>query len=259
MSKTDLIGIPFPVSLINEPSNIQNNSVKIDENYLLELLNYSTYFMFKSKGEKFKAVISQSNGEADAYCDEYEIDFKRFESNSFFQMLREKGLRYREFKNSSLVLNSRDIKKDIKYKAIYRLAKESNEINIEIDKEYSWIRKLLSTNKNILLLFPYVFSKQNRKNEEITAKEVGKEFYEVFFNFFEYRKKQCPNFDTFFVFIFDDNFCLFKLEENTLKLIEQISCRNISTFMNKLSKVYFWINFEDIEKIFDFSDIGGNL
>lgn len=259
MFKSDLIGIPFPISLIKEPENIQNNDAKVDEIYLLELLNCSSYFMSKSKGEKFKDIISQSNGEADAYCDEYEIDFKRFESNSFFQMLREKGLRYLEFKNSSLVCNSRDIKKDIKYKSIYRLAKESNETNIEIDNQYSWIRKLLSTNKNILLLFPYVFSKQNFKNEEINAKEVGKELYEVFFNFFEYRKKQCPNFDTFFVFIFDDNFCLFKLEENILNFIEQISCRNISTFMKKLSKVYFWINFKDIEKVFDFSNIGGNI
>lgn len=259
MFKTELIAKPFPFSLLVEPDNIQDNIAKVDEEYLLELLNSSTYFLSKFNGKKFKPIISQSNGESDAFCDDYKIDFKRFESKLFFQMIREKGLRYFEFENSSVVIKPRNINKAIKYKSIVTFAEESKFKKIEIDNEYSWIRKLLSTKKNLLLLYPYIFSKRNRRDEEITAIEVRNELNDVFFNFFEYRNKQCPNFDTFFVFIFDDNFCLFKLEDNILKLIEQISCRNVSTFMNKLSKVYFWINFEDIEKIFDFSDIGGNI
>lgn len=259
MFKTELIAKSFPFSLIVEPENIQDNNAKVDEEYLLELLNNSIYFLSKFNGKKFKPIIFQSNGESDAFCDDYKIDFKRFESQKFFQMIREKGLRYSDYGNSSVVIKPRNINKAINYKSIFTYAVESNNINIEIDTEYTWIRKLLSTKKNLLLLYPYIFSKRNLRDEEITAIDVRNELYDVFFNFFEYRNKQCPNFDTFFVFIFDDNFCLFKLEDNILKLIEQISCRNVSTFMNKLSKVYFWINFEDIEKIFDFSDIGGNI
>lgn len=259
MFKTELIAKSFPFSLIVEPENIQDNNAKVDEEYLLELLNNSTYFLSKCNGKKFKPIISQSNGESDAFCDDYKIDFKRFESQKFFQMIREKGLRYSDYGNSSIVIKPRNINKAIKYKSIFTYAVESNNINIEIDTEYTWIKKLLSTKKNLLLLYPYIFSKRNRRDEEITAIDVRNELYDVFFNFFEYRNKQCPNFDTFFVFIFDDNFCLFKLEDNILKLIEQISCRKINKVMEKLSIADSSTNLKDTEKIFDFSDIGGNL
>lgn len=60
------------------------NEYKINyEDYLIELLNASPYFMTMTGGEKFEQITQQSHGEADAIANDYALDFKLLVPSEF--------------------------------------------------------------------------------------------------------------------------------------------------------------------------------
>lgn len=64
----------LPAALINK-GYIKNELDCNYENYLLELLNTSSYFRIKGKSE-YNKPINENNGQCDAIAEDYELDFK---------------------------------------------------------------------------------------------------------------------------------------------------------------------------------------
>ncbi|MDR3906464.1 MAG: hypothetical protein Q3X66_08460 [Evtepia sp.] len=76
---------PLPAPLVIN-NYIQNYPSRRYEDYLLEFINASSFFLEKSNGNRFHAPASEAHGEPDAISPEYQIDFKLLGSTSSFHL-----------------------------------------------------------------------------------------------------------------------------------------------------------------------------
>ena len=94
----------------------------------------------------------------------------------------------------------------------------------------------LKTSKNLLLYFPvkFWFDEIDVPSKSEALEKIMQALNYDFESLFEYRNYVTDKFDTYFVTIYLDSFYIFKIEENKLKIIDNIKFEKLSTFI-KLS------------------------
>ena len=230
------------------PGNVKGESIGNYEQYLIEVLNASSWMKQHHKAP-FRAQIIQDSGQCDAYSDQYGLDFKLIASESAMQATSILSLQTIKNDEHSYTLVGPE-KPDgrvrvthfphaLRGKTIEELLAIRTKATKRRDMAYDINRLLnkLETKKNLLLFFPYRyrFEIPGDKTDDILT-IVGK-CDDGFGTVLSYRSQKFIDLDTFFVFMYDYDFILCKWENSHLHFLEQLDIEVSKTFMH-ISQTY---------------------
>ncbi len=224
------------------------------ENYLLEIINASKYFMEKSGGEKYQAPIEESNGECDCNSAQYSVDFKLAASetamrgrNLFSDGIYCLAQGVVAHGGAKIEPNNPDYKpiQATRLHAAMRCLsiEELKEIKLSKDKKQGIntdIRaflETLETKKNIFLFFPYEFFTDEVTEFEDKVIEITEAINKDFAVALSYRKELLPKYDTYLMFIYAGYFVITQYNKNKLEFIEAIEEKYSPTYLNLKSYV----------------------
>lgn len=218
---------------------------EIYEKYILEIVNASTYFT--QKYGIFEKPILENNGQCDAISNVYSLDFKRMLArdlceienlsrdvlidlgNGGFGCVRHKS----DLKNTNatLLLNAIKDKTLIEVENIIN-SKQKNQVEREIAYFFS---NVINVKKNILIYVPARFEVNKETRLDNNLNIVLNEFSKTLFSIGEFRCKYQKNYDTYLIFLFEENFVLCKFDNRNLVFKDLIN-KNRSQFYYELTK-----------------------
>lgn len=220
---------------------IKNEPQSNYELFLIEYLNKSDFFQKKSSYNHYEQPETESDSELDAISDTYSIDFKLLASPSYLR-----GLRLTS--NSVSTLNNgltayglpRNEGKSEKVSEIHTLLRPLNlnmlfeirnsTIKYEpLSDEYEIIKVLntIETQKNILLLFPKVFSFDVEIKISLISTIIGEALENDFKVLAKYRSLVVNSFESYILTKFEDAFLLFQFSPNGFTHIETFDANNL--------------------------------
>ena len=191
------------------------------ERYMTELLNCSTFFMNKTKGEKLCWIEKQDHGECDAVTSDYSIDYKLFSTCSSLQAKRETSGSIIKCGEGCIAFGIARLPAGEQFKYIRTVAalrkyslKELKRISDDskdcIEKNVSGILKNLRTKKNLLLFYPYIMSFSEPHTFIDGCKCIEDAFNYDLNNIRIYRKSIASGFETYICTIYDNNLLIFQ-------------------------------------------------
>ena len=202
------------------------------EDYLVELINKSEFFLAKSGGEQYCRPASEAHGECDCVSNQYQMDFKRIasktqlQSKSLFsmQIVVVGGVTlYCAPKKQSNENDLKPFKATILHAALRPLLKEAlvvlRQSNVKangIENDIMHYLKNLDTDKNLFLFFPYNFFFEENDDFQVGLSLAIKGINEGFGESMKYRQEQHSSLDTFFAFIYSQNMIILSLEKDEL-------------------------------------------
>lgn len=243
----------LPAALIIK-GYIKNESGCNYENYLLELINKSSYFRSKGKSE-YNKPVNENNGQCDAIANDYELDFKILLAASSLQASNLFSPSISKVSDGITTYGEcKKPKGEIKATQIhvaFRTRNLSDLLQLKID--YTGVRKQcietdvlkvlnnLETLKNLLLYFPvkFLFGENDVLSKSEALEKIMQALNYDFESLFEYRNYITDKFDTYFVTIYLDSFYIFKIEEHRLKIVDDIEFEKLPTFI-KLSNYHLF-------------------
>ena len=194
--------------------NYYIGSKDVYEKYICDCLNLSSK-MIEFCGGTFSKIEEQSHGEPDVIVNtsNYGLDFKLMISQTLAE--------FRNLSSAQIVEIAKGVKayhpgKAIKQRAVLlpnacRNITEAELTQYRAKKDVlskaivHFFDRTLCTQKNILLYLPLFITTVNKSipySERVSI--VENEFSTTLQYIFDYRRKNCPNLDTFFVYILND-------------------------------------------------------
>lgn len=241
---------------ILHPEAIIKGFVKNDDKcnyelYLVELLNSSRWFA-DNFNRTFTWCEKQSHKECDAYSGEYGLDFKliasktRLQASSIFSSqttLLCDGV----VVNSMSKVQGKEIKATRLHAALRQLAYDDLK-NIGtaqydhqcLEDDVQTFLKNLETCKNLMLFFPYKLYFDLEHKQENTIEIILEALNSDFKQSFIYRSMHAPNYDTFFVTIYDDVFLIMEVKDTTLHYLDTVPINKCEIFMHLLDYADWW-------------------
>ena len=233
---------------------VQGESKCNYEIYLLELLNCSRWFDQHFPGG-FTAPISEARGEDDANNYAYHLDFKLFGAQTAIKARNllspsitklQNGITiYGESKSNETITATRihvAFRRRSFSDLIELLDKQDYaDLTIEESDVYAAL-KVLETQKNILLFYPVSFEFDKEAgaiNDKEAVELISTAMNMDFKSAFEFRKNKAKELDTFLTCIYNDEFLMYKITDNQMKLIDTIKATNLPTFV-ELSNYKEW-------------------
>lgn len=238
------------------PETIIEGFVKNDDKcnyelYLVELLNSSKWFTDKYK-ERFIWCENQSHKECDTYSGEYGLDFKLIASKTRLQasnilssqtvllcdgvvmncMCQAPG-------NEICATRLHAALRQLTYDDLERVSDTKYDHQCLEDDVQSFLKNI-ETHKNLMLFFPYklYFDLEHKQENaiEIILEALNSDFKQSFI----YRSMHAPNYDTFFVTLYDDNFFVMEVKDSTLHYLDTVPINKCDTFMHLLDYADWW-------------------
>lgn len=188
------------------------------ENYLIEILNWSSFFRSKSKDlSEYTAPKKQDNGEADAYSSEYQIDFKLLVNEEVMCSLSknkptvdkshiDQGIIIVNDNPNPIPIAHKNILADIMSISITEVQNR----NFLSDTAKHYIENL-EKNKNLLLYYPYEYI----GDAAYSVTGFSKMLEQVFSTSLSYWKQKYPDKDTFICIKVNEYFLIFEWFDNT--------------------------------------------
>lgn len=230
---------------------VQNDDKCNYEFYLVELLNSSKWFADNYK-ERFIWRENQSHKECDTYSGEYGLDFKLIASKTRLQ-----ASNILSFQTTLLcdgvVVNSickgpgNEMRATRLHAALRQLSYDDlKKISVAkydhqcIEDDVRSFLKNIKTRKNLMLFFPYklYFDLEHKQENaiEIILEALNSDFKQSFI----YRSMHVPNYDTFFVTIYDYDFLIMEVKDSALHYLETVPINKCATFMHLLDYADLW-------------------
>ncbi len=219
------------------------NNIKVNyEDYLIELLNSSLYFMKLTNSERFNAIKEQSHSECDAETSNYQIDFKLLVPTEFmkYKNISLPDVDYKHLRDGFISVNDNEnsLNKDLKIKAdnsfVNYLAnvcianKEKLLTMKDNDTILSSSIKNMLVEKNVLAFIPCDF------NKEINCIAIVKKLFNPLFSL-----RDDINKDTYITFLQGDYFYLLQYSKGNYTLLEKVHKIMIQTFYDLYKLTYF--------------------
>lgn len=220
------------------------------EQYLIEIVNATPYFLQLSKGKAYKHPSEENHGEWDCVANYYAMDFKLVASESRLRALNlfskqihvDNGVifycapkisrgdrRYKPITATRLFAALRNLT----FEELNKIRKEPH-IKRGICKDVRYLLELLETDKNLFLFFPYdIYFDDDGSFEEglsIALSAIGADFQ----NSLLYRAECCPDRDTHFCFIYARHFIISTWQNHSLQLLDTIPVGKSPLFMKLL-------------------------
>lgn len=230
---------------------VQNDDKCNYEFYLVELLNSSKWFA-DSFNKEFKLCENQSHKECDAYSDEYGLDFKliasktRLQASSIFSsqttLLCDGVVARSMSKVQGKEINATRLHaalRQLTYDDLKSIGTAQYDHQC-LEDDIQTFLKSLETCKNLMLFFPYKLYFDLEYMQESAIEIIIEALNSDFKQSFIYRSIYAPGYDTFFVTIYDRDFLIMKLKDNTLYHLETVSINKCATFMHLLDYADWW-------------------
>lgn len=213
------------------------------EKYLLELLNHSTYFKEKGKGE-YCHPIEESHGECDAISSNYELDFKLLASSSSLQAqsilslsvskIADGIISYGRCKKPDGYIESTRIQAVCRYMKLedfIEIFNKKKENMNTIEKDILKVLNSLKKEKNILLFYPFNIWVDDKieiqELDNIITSALNNDFQSLFL----FRASSANGFETYFVTLVFEDFFIYEVHNQKLILIEKVNSSLLSTFV----------------------------
>lgn len=213
------------------------------EYYLVELLNNSEWFSTHYP-KKFIWCPNQSQGECDAYSDDYGLDFKliaaktRLQASSIFSpqidVITDGVVSYSASKVRGKTIPATRLHAALRGNSVEALKTIRTEecAHQGVESDLQTYLETLETPKNLMLFFPYRFRFVEDLLQTDPVGTVIKALNHDFNQSLVYRASQAPNYDTFFVTIYCNDFILCKVNNDTACYIESIPTDKCPTFVH---------------------------
>lgn len=217
------------------------------EMFLLEFINQSHLFLTKSNGEYYHKPISESNGECDAISCTYEVDFKLILGQSRTQVLKKTSQRITVLSNGGIAYGIPeeigkhqciDLHLALKGKSVAELKKICKDCNSNdlINRDINAYLKSIMHNKNLLLLFPFIF--EYKGDFDISINEIIEAIYDDFSTSLSFRNELYAK-DTYFSFFYDKHFHILQFVEGRLIHKEKIPIDSSNIFIELVNYYSF--------------------
>jgi len=221
------------------------------EDYLIEFVNQSDFFLAKSEGDRFIHPGEESHGECDCVSDAYQMDFKLAASKTKLQSKRlfssqihvgngwtsyggpqkEPGSKgYKPIKATFLHVALRSLRQN----DLDAISK-SNVKQSGIENDLRHFVQCLQVNKNLFLFFPYNFFFDENNDFDLGLMLAVQGLNQDFCESMIYRQKECPEKDTFFAFLYAQHLVILEWRGEQLVYIEKIPIQRSPLFMKLLN------------------------
>ena len=230
----------LPGYYLQPKKHLNKLGIKSYEDYLLELVNESSFFLKKLTGEdkKYSPPLSEENGQCDCTSDSYELDFKLLGTDSSFEAsnLRTDELVFPSGTTDCVICcankaNSKGTaSSNHQYTWINALLRDFD-TSKNASKEMRNLQRLFKTKKNVLLFYSfYTFFGLYALDIEEAVSLIIDMLNSDFKKAFAYRKRTAPQYDTYFVFVYswwndetkfyEDYFVICQVIDDQMHLIE---------------------------------------
>ena len=220
------------------------------EDYLLEFVNSSTFFLAKSKQQPYLHPVSEANGEWDCTSPTYQIDFKLAAAES---MLRAKRLFSKQITYlNGITLVSAPLKKssDPDYKPIQATCifaalrglvlpellaiQNRSSCTDQIERDICHLMKTMQCDKNLMVFFPYNFYFDEPLDKAQARHFLIEALNQDFRQMLSYRSQVCPQRDTYFSFLYARKWIVLEWKNAKLVPVDAVSIRKSPIFMRLL-------------------------
>ena len=220
------------------------------EDYLLECGNSSAFFLEKSKQQPYLHPVSEANGEWDCLSPAYQMDFKLAASES---TLRAKRLFSRQITyQNGVTFISTPLKKsgDPGYKPIQatRIFAALRGLSLsellaiqnkspcadQVDRDICHLMKTMKCDKNLLVFFPYNFYFDEPLDKVQARQTLIEVLNQDFRQMLSYRSQVCPQRDTYFSFLYNQEWIVLQWKNTELTLIGTVPIQESTLFMRLL-------------------------
>lgn len=221
------------------------------EEYLLEFVNKSSYFLSKSQGASYIAPKSESKRECDCNSSHYELDFKLIASKTSLQgrSLYSSGIT--ALNNGGIIMtgSSKVGKGSIQTTRIHAALRgynfeqlcqlATNKIKKQGLENDIWeLLDTLSTKKNLLLFFPYKFGFETSYDFDSGVEQIRQALQDDFKCTMEYRNFVSKDFDTYLCFIYDEHIVFLKEKNLDLCYMDAVQLSESPIYQKLLN--YSW-------------------
>lgn len=216
------------------------------EDYLLELLNRSSFFLQKSHGDRYIPPETESHGECDCNAESYKIDFKLIASSTALQprntlSLGKVALADGVTLTTAPKRRNESIRTTIIYAALRSYSYEQLvQLRIAAPKKHGIERdvfqllKKLETEKNLLLFFPYCFRFDHHYDFMDGVGQIQIALNGDFENAMRYRHNAVNGYDTYMAFIYDGNMVFMEKRSDQLCYIDHVSLKESPIYLKLL-------------------------
>ena len=233
---------------------VKNDPLCNYEFYMVELLNLSKE-MRKLHPKEFVWQGDQAHAECDAYSGDYGIDFKLIASQSRMKATSNFSYQYTLLTDGVTAIgeskaNALHREKEMTVTRLHAAIRQTSLDDLERirndtsllphEKDIQVFLKKLETKKNLLLFYPYEFSYKENIHPEGEIEFLASALQDDFVNAFRYRSKVLPDFDTFLTTVYYNDFVLFRIIDNQLKLMDVVSGNDCPTFKHLRSYEEIW-------------------
>lgn len=231
-----------------------NNRDDSYEDYLLEFVNASRYFLEKSNGEVYSKPNSEAHGECDCNSKNYSLDFKMLISRNVAQGKREftseiieycpgvhgfgeprvtpKDSNYKPIQGCSIsyLFRNHSVKELLKlceHEKTINPLKQKDHI-LQEDKELLEILKVIGKKKNIFAMLPYelICDSSGDDAKKLVFNQISQDYNSLFL----FRKAVCPEYDTYIGYVYKDMFFLSSFDNGNAVLLEEVPLSCSPTF-----------------------------
>ena len=239
------------------------------EDYLIELLNESPYFMSRTNNCRFHHSKSESNKENDAVSGQFDLDFKLVMSSSGIEAEVAYNNRFLRDNNGVVieyvqdppqertlvtwllgdlgrVRSSEQINQILSSQASTIPMKRRNSTNIEAHRQGElkiFIDNLLKE-KHLFFFIPCIafFENTNLSTQEETI-ILGNELSYIFESFFKYRNVERPQFETFVSCVFKNALTIFRWDGDHLSFVDKIDLSKSQVFeeLKEFDPFFSWL------------------
>ena len=197
------------------------------EDWIIELVNQSDFFLEKSGGEKYIRPPHESHGECDCESSTYKVDFKLVGSKDFYQTKRALSPSFEIDEDNNLWINNgRDVKDKLHYN-LHEICKKYSLKDIENindqseerlgNKEESILKgfiNILNVEKHAIFVIPAIFTFDKReKNLKPFADEAALRVFGAFDSCIKYRDKHSDK-ESYWAFFYEKYFCVYEYHDS---------------------------------------------
>ena len=242
--------LPAPVLINNFVKGIEPYTY---EEYLIEIINTTPYFLQKSNKELYVHPTKEAHGEWDCISSGYAMDFKLIASESRLRALNlfspqifvENGViyycapkigpsdkRYKPITATRIFAALRSLNRD-DLQSIH----QEQLLTEPAHKDIQLLLRVLETDKNLFLFFPYNMSFNDEGSFEegldIALTGIGNDFQTSL----AYRTEVCQNRDTYFCFVYAKHFIISVWADGALRFLDAIPMQKSPLFMKLMDYI----------------------
>ena len=220
------------------------------EDYLLEFVNSSTYFLEKAKQQHYHQPVSEANGEWDCISPTYQMDFKLAMAES---TLRAKRLFSKQITYlNGITIVSAPLKKssDPGYKPIQATRifaalrgltlsellaiQNKSSCTDQIERDIRHLMKTMQCDKNLIVFFPYNFYFDDPLDKAQARHSLVEALNQDFQQMLSYRSLACPQRDTYFSFLYAREWIILEWKNGELMPVDTVPIQKSPLFMRLL-------------------------